>query len=120
MQRPWRTLVAMAWLGSTPVLAQQIALPRLPQDPAPQVVIYYDGSQEVLSEGPLDARQVLNLLGHFSLRGEIVPLGNYQPGDLTRYQAGFFVGTTSGSRFPAGFLADVRGSSKPSRSGIQL
>src|ERR1044071_5637324 len=81
-----------------------IPLPRISPGVPPQVAIYYDGPQTVESEGPLDARQVLNLLGHFSLTGEIISLNAYKPGALRKYRAAFFVGTASGTQFPAGFL----------------
>ena len=94
VQHRFRLIAVACWvLSGVYGSAQYIPLPQVSAGESPQVAIYYDGPQEVLSEGPLNARQVLNLLGHFSLRGEIVPLGNYQPGDLARYQAGFFVGT---------------------------
>jgi hypothetical protein len=95
-----------------PAVAQRIALPQLPSGP-PQAVIYYDGPQAIHSEGVLDSRQILNLLGHFSLKGEIKPLGSYRAGDLSRYRAAFFVGTAAGTRFPEGFLQEVRNFERP-------
>ena len=77
------------------------------QSSPPTVAVYYDGPDLPLAEGFLDAHQIQNLLGHFNMTGEIIPLANYRPGQLARYQAGFFLGTVSGTRFPAGFLPDV-------------
>jgi uncharacterized protein YdaL len=77
------------------------------------VAIYYDGPDQPVAEGYLDAHQIQSLLGHFGLRGEMVPLEQYRPGQLARYQAAFFLGTVTGTRFPSGFLADVRASRSP-------
>src|SRR5262249_31799194 len=77
------------------------------------VGILYDGPAEPTSEGYMDARQVENLLGHFGLRGDVIPLTAYRPGRVAAYQAAFFIGTVTGTRFPRGFLADVQGSRKP-------
>src|SRR5437867_2236418 len=75
-----------------------IPLPQVTLGQAPQVAIFYDGPQSALSEGPLDARQIQNLLGHFNLTGEIIPIGEYRPGQLAKYRAAFFVGTATGTK----------------------
>ncbi len=77
------------------------------------VAIYYDGPAQAIAEGFLDAYQIQNLLGHFGLTGEVMPIASYQSGQLSRYRASFFVGTATGTRFPEGFLDDVRSSPKP-------
>ncbi|HYM10019.1 MAG TPA: DUF2334 domain-containing protein, partial [Bryobacterales bacterium] len=92
--------------------AAQPASPGAAPDPA-TVAILYDGASRPLSEGYLDAHNIQNLLGHFGLRAEIFPIASYRPGQLARYRAGFFAGTVTGTRFPAGFLADVRASQQP-------
>lgn len=77
------------------------------------VLVLYDGPAAPLSEGFLDANQIVNLLGHFGLKGVIFPVGQYHVGQLTRYRAAFFAGTVKGTRFPPAFLDDVRRSEKP-------
>ena len=102
------------WALSIPcVQGQSIPLPHVSVGGPAQVAIYYDGPQTLQSEGVLDARQVQNLLGHFNLTGEIIPLDQYRPGQLVGYRAAFFVGTATGTRFPAAFLNDVRNSPRP-------
>ncbi|RPI17801.1 MAG: hypothetical protein EHM65_02760, partial [Acidobacteriales bacterium] len=78
-----------------------------------RVAIFYDGPSQPLAEGFLDAHQIQNLLGHFALTGEVLPIATYQPGQLSRYRAAFFLGTAAGTLFPEGFLADVRATQKP-------
>jgi uncharacterized protein YdaL len=77
-----------------------------PSDPMP-VAIYYDGPGQAAAEGYLDAQQVRNLLGHFRLTSEAIPVARYAAGQLAHYQAAFFVGTAAGTHLPASFLADV-------------
>ena len=108
----WIVVLALAALWRAPAYAQRIPLPQVAPGGA-QVAIYYDGPQEILSEGPLDARQIQNLLGHFGLSGVIIPLANFRPGQLATYQAAFFVGTAVGTNFPTRFLEEVRNSQKP-------
>src|ERR1051325_2959121 len=105
-------LAGLCILVACSAWAQKIPLPHVSIAP-PEVAIFYDGSTTVSAEGVLDARQVQNLLGHFNLRGEIVPLAAYQPGQLSHYKAAFFVGTASGTRFPQSFLDDVRNDQRP-------
>ncbi|MGE5248174.1 MAG: DUF2334 domain-containing protein, partial [Verrucomicrobiota bacterium] len=102
-----RAMLALAALSLPSVFAQ--ATPAVPAS----VAIYYDGPDQPLAEGFLDAHQIQNLLGHFGLSGEIIPIANYRPGQLARYRAAFFLGTISGAVFPKGFLADVAASERP-------
>src|SRR5690348_12159461 len=69
-------------------------------DPAAKVAIFYDGADAPMAEGFLDAHQIQNLLGHFGLTGDVIRLDKYQSGSLAGYRAGFFVGTTTGTKFP--------------------
>ena len=114
VQHRFRLIAVACWvLSGVYGSAQYIPLPQVSAGESPPVAIYYDGPQTLRSEGPLDARHIQNLLGHFNLTGEIIPLGNYRPGQLSRYRVGFFVGTATGTRFPAGFLDEVRNSQRP-------
>ncbi len=81
--------------------------------PSQDVLIVYDGSTNYESKSYIHALFVQNLLGHFSLQGEIVPLGQYEPGQLARYRAGFFVGTDAKSKLPKAFLDDVHATAQP-------
>ena len=88
--------------------AQPLAPAPASQPGVSTVAIYYDGPATPLAEGYLDAHQIENLLGHFGLKAEIQPLERYRSGGLGQYRAAFFIGSVTGTRFPAAFLADVR------------
>ena len=45
--------------------------------PATAVAIFYDGPAQPLAEGYLDARHIENLMGHFGLASEVIPLADY-------------------------------------------
>ncbi len=103
------------WVGALAALTA-LAVSSVPAQTLPtadRVAIFYDGPAQPLAEGFLDAHQIQNLLGHFGLTGEVLPIAEYQPGQLSRYRAAFFLGTAAGTRFPEGFLADVRATQKP-------
>ena len=63
---PARAMLALAALSLPSVFAQATLAD------AASVAIYYDGPDQPLAEGFLDAHQIQNLLGHFGLSGEII------------------------------------------------
>ncbi len=77
------------------------------------VAIIYDGPTDYQAKGYIHALFVENLLGHFGLTGEIIPSGNYQPGLLQHYHAGFYIGVTPGATAPEALVADVRAYQQP-------
>ncbi len=98
------SLALIAWLPALAVAQNQAST---------TVAIFYDGPDTPLSEGVLDARHIQNLLGHFGLKGETVPLAAYRSGQLAGYRAGFFAGSGEATKFPVGFLDDVRHTQQP-------
>lgn len=106
-----------------------LALPALAQQPS--VAIVYDSEPDsvdaastlgmsardlkarashpdVHSKGYIHALFVENLLGHFGLRGRIIPLTSYKPGQLSGMQAAFFIGVAAQAEIPEHFLADAQ------------
>lgn len=81
------------------------------QSPAPAVILY-DGPSRTMAAGAMGAEYVRNLLGHFGLSGEALPVDRYQPGMLARYSAGFYLATES-RKAPPALLHDVRTSRRP-------
>jgi len=92
--------LVLAWMPAVTVAQQPVA-------------IYYDGPAAPAAEGYLDAHQIQNLLGHFGLNGETLPIASYRAGQLASYRAAFFLGTASGTRIPAAFLRDIESADKP-------
>ena len=93
-----------------------IAVAQAPPSPQPttaSVAIIYDGPDLPLADGFLGAHYIKNLLGHFALRGELIRLADYQPGELAHYRAAFFVGSVVRTAVPRAFLRDVKASKKP-------
>jgi hypothetical protein len=72
------------------------------------VGIFYDGPDLPLAEGYLGAHYIKNLLGHFGLRGELIRIEEYRPGQLARYRAAFYNGTVAKTKLPTAFVQDVR------------
>lgn len=110
----------MLCIGAVPLaLAGLFAYAMTAQVPPPvqpemdTVAIIYDGPDLPLAEGFLGAHYVKNLLGHFALRGELIRLADYQPGQLSHYRAAFYLGTVAKTVVPDGFLRDVKSSKQP-------
>jgi uncharacterized protein YdaL len=87
--------------------------PPPPQPATATVAIIYDGPDLPLADGFLGAHYIKNLLGHFALRGELIRLADYRPGELSHYRAAFYVGSVAETVVPPGFLRDVRSSKQP-------
>jgi hypothetical protein len=77
----------------------------------------YDGPDLPLADGYLDPNYIKNLLGHFGMRGELVRLAEYQPGQLANYRAAFYkfytfyifyISSVRKTRLPESFLKDIR------------
>jgi uncharacterized protein YdaL len=81
--------------------------------PQQTVAIIYDGPTDYQAKGYIHALFVENLLGHFGLAGEIIPSGQYQPGSLQRYHAGFYIGVTPNATAPEALVADIRTYQQP-------
>ncbi len=71
------------------------------------VAIVYDGPSDNQAKGYIHALFIENLLGHFGLSGELIPARDYEPGELAKYRAGFFVGVTAGVQLPTALVQDV-------------
>jgi hypothetical protein len=107
----WGVIGALiAWRGGVAFAAP--AQPPAQPDVA-TVAIIYDGADLPVAHGYLAAHYVKNLLGHFALRGEVIRLADYRPGQLAHYRAAFYVGTVQTTRVPAGLLKDIMSSRQP-------
>jgi uncharacterized protein YdaL len=82
---------------------------------APTALVLYDapaGSQyEKL--GMAYAIMLRNLLGHFDAQTELRPVQQYVAGDMTRYDATFYLGAIYDNPLPDAFLADAASTQKP-------
>jgi uncharacterized protein YdaL len=100
---------AWKWLGLL-----LLCLPAAAQNtPQQTVAIIYDGPTDYQAKGYIHALFVENLLGHFGLAGDIIPSGQYQPGTLQHYHAGFYIGVTPNATLPPGLVDDVRAYQQP-------
>lgn len=114
-------LAARRILFSGLVLALAASLPAEAHIPLPQgappgsqgVAIVYDGATDYQAKGFIHALFVENLLGHFGLDSDIIPLKDYQPGELAHYRAAFFIGVAANAELPSAFLEDVRAYRQP-------
>ena len=77
------------------------------------VLILYDSSGEWGWIGQIHARLLANLLGHFPVTYKASTVENYRKGDINRYSATFYIGSTYDNPLPPAFVGDVMNASKP-------
>ncbi|MCX6997073.1 MAG: hypothetical protein NTV49_08295, partial [Kiritimatiellaeota bacterium] len=99
----------MAILSWAPLFGQS---PARPAGPA-TVLIVYDEPGKLKDRAYLHALNLDNLLGHFQLKGHLVAMDSYMPGQLARYQAAFFIGAGLHAHVPPALLNDIRVSRRP-------
>jgi uncharacterized protein YdaL len=82
--------------------------------PAPNVLVLYDDTGTWGWLGAMYALKMENLLGHFEARVTKKPLAQYLSGDLAKYDAAFYLGSTysEGTLEPL-FQADLNSNTKP-------
>jgi hypothetical protein len=71
-------------------------------------LVLHDGK-----EGENDAIQIQTLLHHFVVETTRLPVAEYLPSMMQRYDAVFYVGVVSGSPIPESFVSDVIAGLKP-------
>ncbi len=82
--------------------------------PTADVIVIHDSLRGQLSSGIIVGNNILDLLGHFGLKGILVPLEEYKAGDINRFRFAFILGVDDRNvTYPAQLLADVRNSQRP-------
>ena len=90
--------------------SQDAKLPRSPSD----VLVIHDSVPGPLPSGLVDGNNILDLLGHFGLKGDLVSLEEYKAGDMARYRFVIVLGVDDRNpRYPLHLLADARAASMP-------
>jgi len=77
--------------------------------PSTDVLIIHNSLPGPLPSGIIDGNTILDLLGHFDLKGTVQPVENYRSGDIQRFRYVIVLGTDERRmHFPQDFLADIR------------
>ncbi len=77
------------------------------------VAVIYDSAKNPQAESYIHALYLANLLTHFKLQADLVPLAEYKRGQLAQYRAGFFIASGINTVVPPALLADVRDTDHP-------
>lgn len=98
-----------AWL-----LAMLFASPGAFAQTGPRTLILYDAPPNTAYTklGMGYAIMLRNLLGHFDSKVDMVPVQNYTAGQLSGYDATFYLGSYYDNPVPAAFMTDAASSSK--------
>jgi len=75
--------------------------------------ILYDGQPGLHGDSYIHALFLANLLTHFNLRADLIPLRQYKKGQLSDYRAGFLVVSSLTTVVPPALLADIRATDQP-------
>lgn len=78
-----------------------------------KAVILYDGLPDQHSEAYIHALFLENLLTHFELHADLIPITAYKRGQLADYRAGFLIVSTPDPQIPPAVLADVQVTDRP-------
>ncbi len=89
------------------------AAPRDDAEDSSAVAIIYDGEPDPRVDSYIHSLYLANLLTHFDLQGTMIPLSDYQRGQLATFRAGFLVTDAARTVIPAALLADIRATSRP-------
>ena len=85
-----------------------------PPAPGAKALILYDVSTDEFGKlGITYAIMMRNLLGHFSMAADLVPVNNYVPGSLPSYTATFYLGSNYNNPIPITLMDDISTSTKP-------
>lgn len=101
-----------ALLGLLAVLAVASAQATGAADPRRVLVLYEPGPTQPAS-GLGDARQLLQLLGHFRTAVTLQPVDTYRVGQMRPYDTTFFIGYTKAYTPPLAFLHDAYAETGP-------
>ncbi len=71
-----------------------------------RTLVLYDGTGPDASGSEVSATKLANLVSHFGA-WTARPVGSYRAGEMTQYDAVFYLGATTGAALPAAFLDDV-------------
>jgi len=77
------------------------------------VLILHDSTGPFGWIGGIHARMLANLIGHFDLPLRVLPVEDYESGDIADARAVFYLGGTFGNPLPESFKNDVLATTKP-------
>ncbi len=88
--------------------------PATPPPPPAEVLIIHDSLPGPIPAGLVDAYNILDLLGHFGLKGQVVSLEEYRQGEISRHKFVIMLGVDDRKVvYPHQLLGDVRTTQVP-------
>src|SRR5438093_11324648 len=100
-------------MGLCLALVQLCHLPAATAQATDEVLVLYDASGQYGWVGEMNARFLVNLLGHFPQTYQMMPVENYAAGDALRFRATFYLGNNYNNPLPTAFVQDVMQTTKP-------
>lgn len=101
-------LIAELLLLSLSPATAQTTIPPATTTPIKVLILYDAPSPDAYQKlGFAYAIMLQNLMGHWNSAVDMVPIQNYTAGELTPYQATFYIGSYYNNPIPAAFLNDV-------------
>ena len=91
-----------------------ISAPVPEKGPPADVLILHDSLPGSLPPGVIDGNNILDLLGHFGLKGTLASIEDYRPGDLNRYRFVIVLGVDiRKAEYPSSLIANIRSTKLP-------
>jgi uncharacterized protein YdaL len=102
--------IAVSLIASISIPGVHGALPQ----PEPEVLVIHDSLAGRLPSGIITGNTVIDMLGHFGLKGKLIPLEHYKAGDIKRHRFVFILGVDEREpSYPSPLLSDIRTASVP-------
>jgi len=106
--------LVFAFIASLFMVSIQISGSSGPPQPEPEVLVIHDSLPGSLPPGIVVGNAIIDLLGYFGLKGKLIPLEQYKPGDVKRHRFVFIVGVDDRMPvYPSQLLSEIRNTSVP-------
>jgi uncharacterized protein YdaL len=106
-------LVFLTMLAMSPMVGLLRAAPLDDAADSTTAAVIYDSPPDPRVESYIHALFLANLLTHFNLHADLIPLSEYKRGQLSDCRAGFLVASGLTTTVPPALLADIRATDHP-------
>jgi uncharacterized protein YdaL len=106
------SLMLLFSFGASGDISRSEPLPE--KGPPAEVLVIHDSLPGPLPPGVIDGDNILDLLGHFGLKGTLIRIEDYRSGDLSRYRFVIVLGVdTRKIEYPAPLISNIRSAKIP-------
>ena len=99
----------LAFIAALLLISVEISGSSGPPQPEPDVLVIHNSLPSNHAAGIIVGNNIMDLLGHFGLKGKLVPLEQYRAGDVKHHRFVFVLGVDDRKPvYPSQLLSDIR------------